>query len=124
MAERNRRLVLAERPTGMVDESTTRMEEGDAPEPGEGEALARVRYISIDPTIRTWMDDAPGYLPPIAIDEVVRSGGIVEIVQSNSDKHKPGDLLFGFSGWQDYVIASEATGYQALPEGVSPTLAL
>jgi NADPH-dependent curcumin reductase CurA len=124
MAERNRRLVLAERPTGMVDEKTVRVEEVDAPEPGPGEALARVRYLSIDPTIRTWMDDAPGYLPPIAIDEVVRSGGIVEVVQSNSDSYKPGDLLFGFSGWQDYVIASEATGYQALPDGVSPTLAL
>jgi NADPH-dependent curcumin reductase CurA len=124
MAERNRRLVLAERPTGMVDEKTVRLEEVDAPEPGPGEALARVRYLSIDPTIRTWMDDAPGYLPPIAIDEVVRSGGIVEVVQSNSDSYKPGDLLFGFSGWQDYVIASEATGYQALPDGVSPTLAL
>jgi NADPH-dependent curcumin reductase CurA len=124
MAERNRRLVLAERPTGMVDESTTRMEEDDAPQPGDGEALARVRYLSIDPTIRTWMDDAPGYLPPIAIDEVVRSGGIVEVVDSNSDEYKPGDLLFGFSGWQDYVIASQAGGYQALPEGVSPTLAL
>jgi hypothetical protein len=124
MAERNRRLVLAERPTGMVDEKTVRMEEADAPEPGPGEALARVRYISIDPTIRTWMDDAPGYLPPIAIDEVVRSGGIVEVVRGNSEKYEPGDLLFGFSGWQDYVIASEATGYQPLPDGVSPTLAL
>ncbi|HEX3434505.1 MAG TPA: NADP-dependent oxidoreductase [Solirubrobacteraceae bacterium] len=124
MAERNRRLVLAERPTGMVDEKTVRVEEADAPEPGDGEALARVRYLSIDPTIRTWMDDAPGYLPPIAIDEVVRSGGIVEVVDSKSDKYKAGDLLFGFSGWQDYVIASEATGYQPLPEGVSPTLAL
>jgi len=124
MAERNRRLVLAERPTGMVDDKTVRLEQADAPEPGDGEALARVRYISIDPTIRTWMDDAPGYLPPIAIDEVVRAGGIVEVVRSNSDKHKPGDLLFGFSGWQDYVIASEANGYQPLPDGVSPTLAL
>jgi NADPH-dependent curcumin reductase len=124
MAERNRRLVLAERPTGMVDEKTVRVEEADAPEPGDGEALARVRYISIDPTIRTWMDDAPGYLPPIAIDEVVRSGGIVEVVRSNSDEYEPGDLLFGFSGWQDYVIASEATGYQSLPDGASPTLAL
>ncbi len=124
MAERNRRLVLAERPTGMVDEKTVRVEEADAPEPGDGEALARVRYLSIDPTIRTWMDDAPGYLPPIAIDEVVRSGGIVEVVDSNSDKYTPGDLLFGFSGWQDYVVASEAAGYQPLPEGVSPTLAL
>jgi hypothetical protein len=124
MAERNRRLVLAERPTGMVDEKTVRVEEADAPEPGAGEALARVRYLSIDPTIRTWMDDAPGYLPPIAIDEVVRSGGIVEVVRSNSEQHKPGDLLFGFAGWQEYVIASEAAGYQKLPDGVSPTLAL
>jgi NADPH-dependent curcumin reductase len=124
MAERNRRLVLAERPTGMVDEKTVRVEETDAPEPGPGEALARVRYLSIDPTIRTWMDDAPGYLPPIAIDEVVRSGGIVEVVRSNSEQYKPGDLLFGFAGWQEYVIVSEAAGYQALPEGVSPTLAL
>jgi NADPH-dependent curcumin reductase CurA len=124
MADRNRRMVLAERPTGMVDANTVRLEETDLPQPGDGEALARVRYISIDPTIRTWMNDAPGYLPPIAIDEVVRSGGIVEVVDSNSDTYKPGDLLFGFSGWQDYVIASEATGYQALPDGVSPTLAL
>jgi hypothetical protein len=124
MADRNRRMVLAERPTGMVDERTVRLEEVDIPQPGAEEALARVRYISIDPTIRTWMDDAPGYLPPIAIDEVVRSGGIVEVVQSNSDQYKPGDLLFGFSGWQDYVLASAASGYQPLPEGVSPTLAL
>jgi NADPH-dependent curcumin reductase CurA len=124
MAERNRRLVLAERPTGMVDAQTVRIEEADAPEPGDGEALARVRYISIDPTIRTWMDDAPGYLPPIAIDEVVRSGGIAEVVQSNSEQYKPGDLLFGFTGWQDYVLASAANGYQPLPDGVSPTLAL
>jgi NADPH-dependent curcumin reductase CurA len=122
MAERNRRLVLAERPTGMVDAQTVRVEESDAPQPGDGQALARVRYISIDPTIRTWMDDAPGYLPPIAIDEVVRSGGVAEVVQSNTDRFKAGDLLFGMTGWQDYVIADE--GYQALPPGVPPTLAL
>jgi NADPH-dependent curcumin reductase CurA len=124
MSDHNRRVVLAERPTGMVDERTTRLERTDIPTPGEGEALARVRYISIDPTIRTWMDDAPGYLPPIAIDEVVRGGGIAEVVESNSEQYKPGDLLYGFTGWQDYVIASEAAGYQSLPEGISPTMAL
>jgi hypothetical protein len=124
MTDRNRRLVLAERPTGMVQERTFRLEESDAPEPGDGEALARVRYLSIDPTIRGWMDDAPGYLPPIAIDEVIRSGGIAEVVRSNSDQYKPGDLLFGFTGWQEYVIASAVGGYQSLPEGVSPTMAL
>ncbi|HEY0515575.1 MAG TPA: NADP-dependent oxidoreductase [Solirubrobacteraceae bacterium] len=124
MSDTNRRLVLAERPTGMVDESTVRMEEVEPPAPGEGEALAKVRYLSIDPTIRTWMDDAPGYLPPIGIDEVIRSGGIAEVLDSNGDDYKPGDLLFGFTGWQDYVVASPAGGYRALPEGLPPTLAL
>jgi NADPH-dependent curcumin reductase CurA len=124
MSDSNRRVVLAERPSGMVDEQTTRMELGEVPTPGEGEALARVRYISIDPTIRTWMDDAPGYLPPIAIDEVVRSGGVAEVVESNAEQFKPGDMLFGFTGWQEYVLASEAGGYQGLPDGVPPTLAL
>jgi NADPH-dependent curcumin reductase CurA len=125
VSERNRRLVLAERPTGMVNEQTVRMEETDAPRPGEGEALARVRYLSIDPTIRTWMDDAPGYLPPIGIDEVIRCGGIAEVLQSNSPRYQPGELLFGMTGWQDYVIADDgARALQALPPGISPTAAL
>jgi NADPH-dependent curcumin reductase CurA len=125
MSERNRRLVLAERPSGMVGESTVRVDESDIPEPGPGEALARVRFLSIDPTIRTWMDDAPGYLPPIGIDEVVRSGGIAEVMQSNCDRYAPGDLLFGMTGWQDYVIADEGErSMQALPAGVPPTTAL
>jgi NADPH-dependent curcumin reductase CurA len=125
MSVRNRRLVLAERPTGMVDERTTRLEDAEVPAPGPGEALARVRYISIDPTIRTWMDDAPGYLPPIAIDEVVRSGGVAEVLESNSERYSPGDLLFGMTGWQDYVIADEgARALRVLPAGISPTAAL
>jgi NADPH-dependent curcumin reductase CurA len=122
MADRNRRMVLAERPSGMVDESTVRLEEVDVPEPGEGEMLARVRYVSIDPTIRTWMDDAPGYLPPIQIDEVVRAGGVAEVVASNTERFEPGQLLFGMTGWQDYVVGAD--GFQTLPDGVPPTLAL
>jgi len=125
MSDRNRRLVLAERPTGMVEESTVRIDDADVPEPGPGEALARVRFLSIDPTIRTWMDDAPGYLPPIGIDEVVRSGGIAEVVRSNCERYSPGDLLFGMTGWQDYVIADEGErAMQPLPPGIAPQVAL
>jgi NADPH-dependent curcumin reductase CurA len=125
MAERNRRLVLAERPTGQVDETTVRLEEVDVPEPGTGQALVHTRYLSIDPTIRTWMDDVPGYLPPIGIDEVVRSAGVGEVVTSNADQYKVGDLVFGMPGWQDYVIADDGSGtMQPLPPGVDPTAAL
>ncbi len=122
---RNRRIVLAERPTANVDENTTRIEESDVPEPADGEALVRTRFISIDPTIRTWMDDAPGYLPPIGIGEVIRAGGIAEVVSSNSDKYSEGDLVFGTPGWQDYAIADTgASTMQVLPEGLDPKAAL
>jgi NADPH-dependent curcumin reductase CurA len=125
VADRNRRLVLAERPSGMVDEQTVRIEVQDMPAPGAGEALARVRYLSIDPTIRTWMDDIPGYLPPIGVGEVVRGAGIAEIVESNCEAYTPGQLVFGLTGWQDFVIADEAgRALQPLPDGVSPTTAL
>jgi NADPH-dependent curcumin reductase CurA len=118
-------MVLARRPTGMVDGDTVRLEETAVPTAGPGEALVRVRYLSIDPTIRTWMDDTPGYLPPIAVDEVVRSGGIGEVVASGSERYAVGDVVFGMTGWQDYALADEGErSMQVVPPGVDPLLAL
>src|SRR6185437_752340 len=125
MSEQNRRVVLAERPSGMVDESTTRIELAELEPLNDGEALVKVRYVSIDPTIRTWMDDAPGYLPPIQVGEVIRAGGIGEVVESRSEAYPVGTMLFGMTGWQDYVIADGAErAMQAIPDGVPATIAL
>ena len=123
----NRRLVLAQRPSAMVDQSTVRLEEVPAPAPGPGQALVRVRYLSIDPTIRTWMNDAVGYLPPIAIGGVIRCAGIGEIVASHTERFAVGELVFGMTGWQDYTMAGQGDGVadmQILPPGIDPPIAL
>ncbi|HEX3426136.1 MAG TPA: NADP-dependent oxidoreductase [Acidimicrobiales bacterium] len=123
--DRNRRLVLAQRPSGMVDESTVRLESGPVPEPAPGQALVRVRYLSIDPTIRTWMNDAPGYVPPIGLGEVIRSAGIGEVVRSQSDRFALGETVYGMTGWQDYALAGDgAGGFEILPPGIDPPTAL
>ena len=129
MLETNRRMVLASRPTGMVDAGTVRLDQAPAPKTGPGEALVKVRYLSIDPTIRTWMNDAPGYLPPIGIGDVIRSSGIGEVVESNSDRYRVGDLVLGMVGWQDQAVAgasaSEGAGaMQAIPPGLDAPTAL
>ena len=125
MAGRNRRLVLDHRPTGTVDPTVVRLEEVPVPEPGPGEALVAVRYLSIDPTIRGWMNDVPGYLPPIEIGAVIRSGGVGEVIVSHSDRYRPGDIVIGATGWQDYTLADGAHGtMQVVPDGVAPTAAL
>ncbi len=123
MPERNRRLILAERPTGEVDENIVRLEEAEVPEPGPGQALVRNRYVSIDPTIRTWMDDVQGYLPPIGIGEVIRAGGIGEVERSNSERYQEGDMVFGLTGWQDYALADEGA-FRVLAPDTDPTAAL
>jgi NADPH-dependent curcumin reductase CurA len=109
----------------MVDADTVRIEEAAVPVPGPVGALVRVRYLSIDPTIRTWMNDAPGYLPAIGIGDVVRGGGIGEVVETTSDRYRVGDLVFGMTGWQDYVVADEAAAaLQVIPAGIDPLVAL
>jgi NADPH-dependent curcumin reductase CurA len=125
MAEMNRRVVLANRPSGMVDDQTVRVESDPRPEPAAGEALVKVGYLSIDPTIRTWMNDAPGYLPPIGIGEVIRSGGIGEVVESTHEGYGVGDLVFGMTGWQEYaVISGGDRSWQQLPAGIDAPTAL
>jgi NADPH-dependent curcumin reductase CurA len=52
---KNRQVILAQRPVGMVDEHTTQVVESPRPECGANEALIKVGVVSIDPTIRTWM---------------------------------------------------------------------
>jgi len=125
MTKRNRRIVLAERPTGLVDDRTVRLEEEAAPVQGPGEALVKVRYLSIDPTIRTWMNDAKGYLPPIAVGEVIRCFGIGEVVASESPRYEVGSLVSGTLGWQDYAIVDDhGRRARPVPPGVDPPTAL
>lgn len=121
-----RRMLLASRPHGLLEGANLRLDDSaPVPEPADGQALIRVRYSSIDPTIRTWMDDAPGYLPPIGLGEVVRSGGVGEVVASRSDRYQPGQLVFGMLGWQEYALADEGqAAVTVLPAGVDPTVAM
>jgi NADPH-dependent curcumin reductase CurA len=119
----NRQITLAQRPNGMVDASTTVLVETPVPTCGPHEALIKVGLLSIDPTIRTWMNDAPGYLPPIGIGDVIRSGGSGVVVESRSERYHVGDVVIGVTGWQEWAIASESNKFTPLPQGLGLDLA-
>ena len=126
MSDVNRRFLLRERPTGRIDDRTFELVEEAIPEIGEGEALVRTRWISLDPTNRAWIGETPTYLPPVAIGEVMRAGGLGEVVASNSRDYQVGELVQGRTGWQDYVVASASAPMTAIPKipGVSPSFFL
>ena len=107
MSETNRRFLLRERPKERVDADTFELVTEPVPEIGDGEALIRTEYVSIDPTNRTWLNDTPTYLPPVAIGEVVRAGGIGRVVASRHPAYEEGKLVQGFTGWQEWLVASD-----------------
>jgi hypothetical protein len=63
--------------------TTFELVEEDVPEAGEGEALVRTEWISLDPTNRAWINDTPTYLPPVGIGDVMRAAGLGRVVTSN-----------------------------------------
>ncbi|HXW20141.1 MAG TPA: NADP-dependent oxidoreductase [Roseiarcus sp.] len=99
----NRQVLLIEKPTGKLSSDHFRIVEGPRPEPGEGEALVRVRYISMDAANRAWMQGAT-YRSELKTDEVMAGGALAEVVSSKAVGFAPGDLVFADTGWQDYAV--------------------
>ena len=104
MTIKNRKWILKERPSGLVKDSDFELVTQGLPKITEGELLLENLYLSFDPTQRGWLNDVPGYLPPVQIGEVIRSGGIGKVIDSNNPEYKTGDLTFGLIGWQTHCL--------------------
>jgi len=122
----NRRFALRQRPEGRIDEETFELVEEELPAIGDREALVRTEWVSLDPTNRTWIDDMPGYLPPVQIGETMRALGLGRVVESKHPDYEEGQLVQGLTGWTENFVASDAAPLQRVPEieGVSPSFYL
>ena len=123
MAERNRRFLLRQRPSGRIGPDTFELTEQPVPELGDGEALVRVDWISLDPTNRMWINDTPTYLPPVGIGEVMRAAGMGQVVASKNPNYAVGQTVQGLLGWQEYAVLSDASMVNPvdIAEGISPS---
>lgn len=99
----NRAIVLKKRPNGEIQDGDLVMEDRPVRKPEEGEVVAQVLWLSLDPYMRPRMNDAKGYMDPIGIDEPIVGESVARIVESRSDKLNVGDLVTCYSGWQEYV---------------------
>jgi NADPH-dependent curcumin reductase CurA len=126
MPDSNRRFILRSRPEGRITEDTFELVEEPIPDLGEGEALVRTQWISLDPTNRAWIREEPTYLPPVGIGEVMRGLGLGQVVASKNDAYREGQLVQGLVGWQEWAVASDAAPLLPVAElpGVSPSMYL
>jgi NADPH-dependent curcumin reductase CurA len=59
----------------------------------DGQVRVRMVYLSLDPTNRIWMSDMDAYLPPVAIGEGMRGGGIGVVEESRHEEVPEGSIV-------------------------------
>jgi NADPH-dependent curcumin reductase CurA len=116
----NKQLLFVKRPEGEADASTWSLVTNPIPEINEGEILIRQHYVSLDPAMRGWMNDARSYIAPMEIGSVMRAGSVGEVVKANNHPtFKVGDYVSGNGGVQQYV-ASDGKGYYPIDPELAP----
>jgi NADPH-dependent curcumin reductase CurA len=101
---RNRTVRLAKRPSGMPAPDIWTIADEEVPALGEGEVLVEVKALSLDPAMRGWLDGGRSYIDPVNIGDVMRAAGTGVVIDSRSDRWKPGDTVAGGFGIQRYAI--------------------
>jgi NADPH-dependent curcumin reductase CurA len=119
MANINHQFRLAARPVGMPKRSDWTYTEEPVPEPGNGEFLVKILYISLDPAMRGWMNESRSYIPPVGIGEVMRAGAVGRVMASKNPAFAPGDYVYGGFGVQEYAN-SNGKGITKVDARVAP----
>jgi NADPH-dependent curcumin reductase len=116
VATSHRVIKMASHPDGALEDDDFDLVDERVPEPADGEALVRTLYLSLDPAIRVWMNGIDTYVPGIHVGDVMRAGGLGEVVQSRNAAYTEGDLVFGMMQWSEYCIARAGPdGMMTLP---------
>ncbi|RWE34774.1 MAG: NADP-dependent oxidoreductase [Mesorhizobium sp.] len=115
----NTRIVLAARPQGRPKQSDFRVESVAIGEPGEGELLLQILYLSLDPYMRGRMNAARSYAKPVEIDGVMEGGTVARVVKSRHAGFAEGDIVLSHSGWQSFAV-SDGVGLRKLEPAAAP----
>jgi NADPH-dependent curcumin reductase len=118
LPERNRRVLLARRPTGIPQPEDFSLDAVPVPEPGPGEILVRNLYLSVDPAQRGWASAEANYSQPVPLGGPMRALAVGIVVRSNSPEVAEGECLYGWFGWQDYAAVPGSAIFRRCRETV------
>jgi len=115
----NRQFKLIARPVGLPKRTDFEFTSAPVAEPGAGEVLVKVQYISLDPAMRGWMNEGKSYIPPVKLGEVMRAGAAGRVLASKNAAFAEGDYVTGWTGVQEYSL-SDGNGLVRVDPRVAP----
>ncbi len=103
--QKNKEILLAERPIGVPPKSTFRLNNIEMPTIKEGQVLLKSLYVSVDPGMRGFMDegadDAVGQ--KFELNQPITSRTVAQVIESKNDDFPKGTIVHGRMAWQKYL---------------------
>lgn len=101
----------------MPDRANFRVGERDVPEPSAGQLLVRVIYLSMDPSMRSYVHNVASFWPRVPPGEPMQGRGLAQVVTSKHADFAPGDYVYGPVGWREWsVIDGAAVDFRPDPD--------
>ena len=100
----NHQIRLKARPNGLPTRDGWDFTTEAVAEPAEGGVLVKTLALSLDPAMRGWMNEGKSYIAPVGIGEVMRAGGIAEVIASRNPAFAVGDTVSCTPGVQEYCL--------------------
>jgi NADPH-dependent curcumin reductase len=100
----NEQYRLAARPAGLPGAETWQRTEEPVGDPGQGEVVIEVLYLSLDPAMRVWLNEGDSYVPAVELGEVMRALGVGRVIASQDPALSEGDPVTGLFGIQRYAV--------------------
>lgn len=118
----NRRFLLVRRPKGVPVADDFRLETQPLPTLQDGQFLIRNHYASLDPAIRGWLDDAPSYMPPVALGAPVRASTIGVVAESRAPDFPIGQWVMGLNAIEEYSLGIAGGFTQPIDPAAVPSV--
>jgi NADPH-dependent curcumin reductase CurA len=119
MTIQNRTVRLVTRPVGEAKRSDFSFNDEPLPALQDGQMLVKVLYLSLDPAMRGWMNEGKSYIEPVKLGDVMRAGGIGEVVDSRHPKFAVGDHVSGMTHVQTYCV-TDGRGFTKVDPSLAP----
>ena len=104
----NHQIRLASRPVGLPTAANWQSSTEPVAGPAAGGLLLKTLAVSLEPAMRGWMNEGKSYIPPVALGEVMRAGGVGRVVASEHPGFAVGDRVSAGFGVQQYLSLAPA----------------
>jgi hypothetical protein len=109
---------LKSRPTGMPTPDNFELKPVDLPPLEDGMVRVKNSWLSVDPYMRSRMNDVKSYVPSFQVGAPMDGGAVGQVVESRSPHLAVGETVFHMLGWREEAVGQAGQFNKVPPLGV------